>query len=234
MTPAPYTEDNLVQQATADYLEQQLGWDSVFAYNNEDFGPDSLLGRESDREVVLTRILREKLVELNPELPDAAYDNAVRQVTATVASQTLATTNSEKDQVTIEQTFEALLKLVNALDEEEDRAIREGLDEESLAIFDLLQKPDLSQKEVKKIKSVAAALLSTLKSEKLRIDQWRDKEATRDAVRITIHDFLYSDETGLPVDSYSEKDVDKRSNDVFHHVFRAYPVLPSPFYTAQL
>lgn len=44
-----YTEDSLVQQTTADYLEQQLGWESV----NEDFAPDSLLGRTSDREVVL-------------------------------------------------------------------------------------------------------------------------------------------------------------------------------------
>jgi type I restriction enzyme R subunit len=81
-----YTEDTLVQQTTADYLEQQLGWESVYAYNNEDFGPDSLLGRASDREVVLTRPLREKLVSLNPGLPDAAYDDAVRQITATVAS----------------------------------------------------------------------------------------------------------------------------------------------------
>ena len=44
-----YTEDTLVQQTTAEYLEQQLGWESVYAYNNEDFGPDSLLGRASDR-----------------------------------------------------------------------------------------------------------------------------------------------------------------------------------------
>ncbi|MDA0838198.1 MAG: hypothetical protein O3B01_12500 [Planctomycetota bacterium] len=68
---ARYTEDTLVQQTMAEYLELQLGWESVYAYNNEDFGPDSLLGRDSDREVVLTRILSGKLVELNPELPDA-------------------------------------------------------------------------------------------------------------------------------------------------------------------
>lgn len=36
-----YTEDTFVQQTTADYLEQQLGWESVYAYNNEDFWPDS-------------------------------------------------------------------------------------------------------------------------------------------------------------------------------------------------
>jgi len=96
MTPSPHTEDTLVQQTTDEYMEQQLGWEPVYAYNNEDFGPDSLLDRNSDREVVLTRILREKLVELNPDLPDEAYDDAVRQITATVASQTIAATNREK------------------------------------------------------------------------------------------------------------------------------------------
>ncbi len=39
MTYTPYTEDTLVQQTTADYLENALGWESVCAYNNEDFGP---------------------------------------------------------------------------------------------------------------------------------------------------------------------------------------------------
>ncbi len=48
---------------------------------------------------------------------------------------------------------------------------------------------------------------SILKAEKLKIDHWRDKETTRDAVRITIRDFLWSDEMGLPVDSYSEEEV---------------------------
>jgi len=92
----PYTEDTLVQQTTAEYLERELGWQSVYAYNNEDFGPNSLLGRKSDREVVLTRTLQTKLKELNPGLPDAAYDEAIRQITATVASQSLSATNREK------------------------------------------------------------------------------------------------------------------------------------------
>lgn len=36
--------------------------------------------------------------------------------------------NREQDRITIERTFEALLKLVQELDEEENRAVREGLD----------------------------------------------------------------------------------------------------------
>lgn len=139
--------------------------------------------------------------------------------------------NSEKDQVTIEKTFESLVKFIGLLDGEESRAMREGLDEESLALFDLLRKAELSSNDIKRIKQVAVGLLETLKAEKLKVDQWRDKETTRDAVRLTIKDFLWSDDTGLPVDCYTEEDVEARAEDVFRHVYRAYPEIPSPFYT---
>ena len=138
--------------------------------------------------------------------------------------------NREKDRVTIERTFEALLNLVQELTQEEQRALQENLDEESLAIFDLLKKPDLSAAEVRRIKGVAVELLETLKAEKLRVDQWRAKEATRDAVRVTIRDFLWSEEDGLPVDSYTDDEVELKAEDIFRHVFRAYPTVPSPYY----
>ena len=96
MTPSPYNEDTLVQQTTAEYLEQELGWESVYTYNNEDFGPDSLLGRKSDREVVLTRTLLAKIEELNPGLPASAYEDAVNQIVTVSASQTMVNTNREK------------------------------------------------------------------------------------------------------------------------------------------
>lgn len=141
--------------------------------------------------------------------------------------------NREKDRVIIEQTFEELLRFINEINIEESRAVREGLDEESLALFDLLKKPDLSSKEINRIKEVAVILLGTLKAEKLRIDHWQDKEATRDAVRQTILNFLWSDSTGLPVDHYTEDEVQARASEVYRHVFRVYPRLPSPYYTTQ-
>ena len=73
-----YTEDTLVQQTTAEYLEQELGWESVYAYNHEDFGPANLLGRSSDRAVVLTRPLRANVVGLTPGLPQAAHHDPAR------------------------------------------------------------------------------------------------------------------------------------------------------------
>ncbi len=142
----------------------------------------------------------------------------------------IAEYNSEKDRVTIEQTFEDLLKYSQSMSQEEARAAREGLDEESLAIFDLLNKPDLTPGEIKRIKTVALDLLATLKGEKLRIAQWREKEATRDAVRIAILDFLYDDRTGLPLEHYSVEEVNTKVDTVFTHVFQSYPTLPSPYY----
>ncbi|MEJ2652660.1 MAG: HsdR family type I site-specific deoxyribonuclease, partial [Gammaproteobacteria bacterium] len=146
--------------------------------------------------------------------------------------QIVAEYNREKDRVTIEKTFEALFNLVRDFDEEEHRAIREGLDEESLAIFDLLKKPELSSAEIKRIKKVAVDLLDRLKKEKLRVDHWRDKEATRDAVRLAIRDYLWDESTGLPVKSFDEAEVDVRAEDVFRHIYRSYPKLPSPFYSS--
>ena len=64
----------------------------------------------------------------------------------------MAEHSKEKDRSTIEKTFEALLRLVQELDEEQNSAVREGLDEETLAVLDLLKKPNLSSKEIKRIK----------------------------------------------------------------------------------
>src|SRR5208337_4473520 len=91
-----FNEDTLVQKTTADYLHHNLGWESIYAYNDEDFGPGSLLGRMSDREVVLTCQLGAALQKLNRGLPAAAYDEAIRQIVETSASQTIVVANREK------------------------------------------------------------------------------------------------------------------------------------------
>jgi type I restriction enzyme R subunit len=164
-----------------------------------------------------------KLLAMNPARTDYQkhYESIVEEY------------NKEKDRVTIEATFDALLTYYEELNEEETRAVREGLDEESLAIFDLLKRPELSKKQISAIKKVSKGLLTRLKEEKLSIDHWREKESTRDAVRQSIHDFLYDDKTGLPVDSYTDDDVQSKATDVFQHVFRVYPELPSPFYQSK-
>jgi type I restriction enzyme R subunit len=69
MAKKDYSEDLLIQAPTAELLEKQLGWQTVFAQDDEDFGPDSLLGRSNDTEVVLSREVLAALKRLNPGLP---------------------------------------------------------------------------------------------------------------------------------------------------------------------
>ena len=76
------SEDRLVQATFAQHLEQVLGWDSVYAWNEETFGPDGTLGRADTREAVLVRDLRAALERLNPDLPASAIDDAIRKFTA--------------------------------------------------------------------------------------------------------------------------------------------------------
>ena len=127
--------------------------------------------------------------------------------------QLVAGYNQEKDRVTIEQTFEELLKFVDDLDEEQERAVREGLDEATLALFDVLKKDKLTPADIKRIKTVAIELHAKLQGDLARIRDWQNKEATRDRVKQTIYDFLYSDETGLPT-VYSEAEITVKS-DIF-------------------
>jgi type I restriction enzyme R subunit len=75
------SEDRLVQKTFAEHLQKTLGWESVYAWNEETFGPGGTLGRMDTREVVLTRDLRAALVRLNPQLPPAAITEAVREIT---------------------------------------------------------------------------------------------------------------------------------------------------------
>lgn len=89
------SEDRLVQQTFAEFLQDELGWDSVYAYNTEIFGEAGTLGRSNERDVVLTRDLRAAIRTLNPDLPDKAVDDAVIKLTAIDLSRSIAQHNSE-------------------------------------------------------------------------------------------------------------------------------------------
>jgi type I site-specific restriction-modification system R (restriction) subunit len=88
-------EDTLVQETIAGHLESVLGWESVYAYNTETFGPDGTLGRSDKREVVLTRDLLAALVRLNPSLPVKALDEALGKLTRHDFSRSLLQHNQE-------------------------------------------------------------------------------------------------------------------------------------------
>lgn len=89
------SEDRLVQETFAEYLRDALGWESVYAWNQETFGTNGTLGRTDTREVVLIRDLRAALIRLNEELPAAAIEDAVQQLTRHDFSRSLLQQNQE-------------------------------------------------------------------------------------------------------------------------------------------
>ena len=89
------SEDRLVQATFAEHLERVLGWDSVYAWNEETFGPDGTLGRADTKEAVLIRDLRAALERLNPGLPASAIDDAIRDLTVYDISRSTVQHNRE-------------------------------------------------------------------------------------------------------------------------------------------
>ena len=89
------SEARLVKETFANYLRDRLGWESVYAYNNETFGPGGMLGRANERETLLVRDLRAALTRLNPTLPADAIDKAVQTLTRFDYSRSMLQHNME-------------------------------------------------------------------------------------------------------------------------------------------
>ncbi len=89
------SEDRLAQETFADHLSGVLGWESVYAHNDETFGPNGTLGRASEREVVLVRDLRAAVVRLNRDLPESAREQAVDKLTRVDFARSLIQHNRE-------------------------------------------------------------------------------------------------------------------------------------------
>ena len=89
------SEDRLVQQTFADHLCDRLGWESVYAYNAETFGPQGTLGRASERDIVLVRDLHAALARLNPDLLESARAQAVEKLTRIDFARSLIQHNRE-------------------------------------------------------------------------------------------------------------------------------------------
>ena len=118
----------------------------------------------------------------------------------------------------LEAFFKELLKFAQSLTDEEQRAHRENLTEEELAVFDLLTQPDpaLTEKERSEVKKVAKELLAKLKAEKLVLD-WKLKSQTKADVERTIRDFFIN----LP-DAYTPVlRKDKRAK-TYAHIYENY------------
>ena len=127
--------------------------------------------------------------------------------------------NRGKDLDDTMKSFDKLFKFVQDLNEEDTRALRENLDEESLAIFDLLKKDkSLTTEELKEVKKISVDTLSRLKDEKLKIDRWRESMQITAQIKTVIFDCFQ----WLPQNTYTDNDVAEKSMSVYQHIYSNY------------
>ena len=119
----------------------------------------------------------------------------------------------------METFFANLIAFAQGLDAEEQRGIAENLNEEELALFDLLTRPTitLTKAEEREVKRVAQELLQTLKAERLVLD-WRKQQQARAAVKLAIENAL---DRGLPP-IYTPELFQQKCEAVYLHVYDSY------------
>ena len=91
-----YSENILVQESAGNLLHNELGWDVAFAYNTEKLGASGTFGRNSYKDILLSRYFRAALKKLNPWITDAQITEAQQKLEYHLSTATLMQINEEK------------------------------------------------------------------------------------------------------------------------------------------
>lgn len=104
-----------------------------------------------------------------------------------------------------------------SLDAEQRRAVKEGLDEDDLAVFDLLQKDRLTRAQRERVKQASRALLASPRQLLAPLEQWTAKEQTQAEVETFILDDLYQH---LPSPPFVDADKQAMAQLVYQHIWQ--------------
>ena len=158
----------------------------------------------------IREIIEQKLAEMlahNPTRMD--YQEKYEEIVADY--------NREKDRVTIEETFRRLTELIDELDAEQKRAVEEGLNEDELALFDLLKKDNLAKAERERVKQASRNLLAAIKTRLSELDRFWEKEQTKADVEVFILDEVYR---SLPTPPFTAEEKTAVATEVYAHVWQ--------------
>ena len=158
----------------------------------------------------IREIVEQKLAEMlaqNPQRMD--YQQKYEEIVADY--------NREKDRTTIEETFRRLTELMEELDAEQRRAVEEGLNEDELALFDLLKKDSLGKAEREKVKQASRDLLASIKGRLSELDRFWEKEQTKADVEMFILDEIYVSLTTPPFTAEEKK---AAADEIFEYVLQ--------------
>lgn len=158
----------------------------------------------------IRQIVEEKLAQMLAANPlRMNYEKKYQEI--------IAAYNQDKDRATVEDTFAKLMDLANSLDDEQRRAMDEGLSEEQLALFDLVQRADLSKIDRERIKQASKELLAGVLGVIAPLDRWTEKEQTQAEVETFILDHVYQT---LPEPPYTSDDKAQMAQLVYRHIWQ--------------
>jgi hypothetical protein len=107
--------------------------------------------------------------------------------------------------------------LLRTLDAEQRRAVKEGLTEDELALFDLLRKEELSKADREKVKLASRELLAAVRARLSELDQFWETEQTKAEVEVLIMDEVY---LRLPEPPFTKAEKERFSRAVYSHVWQ--------------
>ncbi len=158
----------------------------------------------------IRQIVEEKLAQMLARNPlRMNYEKKYQEI--------IAAYNQDKDRATVEDTFAKLIDLANSLSDEQRRALDEGLSEDQLALFDLVQRSDLSKADRERIKLASKELLAGVLAVIAPLDHWTEKEQTQAEVETFILDHVY---LTLPEPPYTPDDKAQVAQLVYRHIWQ--------------
>jgi type I restriction enzyme R subunit len=131
--------------------------------------------------------------------------------------QIVAVYNREKDRATVEYTFAQFMDLASALDAEQRRCVEEGLSDDELALFDLIQQDKISKADRERVKQSSRQLLDALRGILASMQQWTAKEQTQAEVQTLILDQLHRT---LPIPPLTPDDADAAAARIYDYVWQ--------------
>lgn len=90
-----YSENILVQESAGHLLENELGWEVVFAYDQEVLGEHGTLGRRDFKEILLLRYLKKALLQLNPWIIESQITEVIKSLKTVLSTDTPIQTNEK-------------------------------------------------------------------------------------------------------------------------------------------
>ena len=157
------------------------------------------------REIVERKLA--EMLERNPSRMD--YQQKYEEIVAAY--------NREKNRVTIEEAFRRLTELIDELDAEQTRAVEEGLNEDELALFDLLKKDNLAKTERERVKQASRDLLASIRARLSELDRFWEKEQTKAEVEVFILDEIYA---SLPTPPFTAEEKEAAAAEVYAHIWQ--------------